>query len=1481
MRNYKNRKAFTIVEMVIVIAVIAILATVLIPTISGVIQMANKSADQQFAASLNVQLALWEVDNGQIADEYDLRDAINYYYGEQAEDGDYFATMTTKSVKQGNYYWYDYTNKVIEVGTVEEMAGKTNTDINGPTMSSVMPSVEESFSPASFRAGLVMGYYLMGGKGYDGDLLDVISQFGALAELEVADPDAYTAAFETLYALQTVLEEADENDPVKQAVNTLVQKAENTVVNCETARYTVSDQMPDNVWSPKRIETINPVETYRYNKTDKDTDDGSTDPIVLKAGTIVELPNGVAKITTGAILEVFVDENGEAVELHINTTEDKLGSIFEAGATDCVIVLSTNKTEYEFEGDITIVNKQTREPIADNLTVSGIEALEGIEIKYDNGTVAAGNDDDYFYGGTLYLAWDFDGAKASLEGKLSDGTKTIPAGMANWTVSEGALIDVNRGVITLKEGATPDAQKASAIVTATLKSDESKTYSINVQLVFPTALTWKLDNTQYAAPVAHPAFDLIYTEATEYTLALAGVTSTQDGYVKMNSKDLAISFATAGDLFSISRDKLVLDPDKIETNPTQKLTVTYGSADNAYITQEYTVTAKDHSSVGVKKNQITDTVTMGDYLFRVGNGNTFTLGKLFSAVTEGKAVNVQAVNIYDASKTSGTNGRGAIATSGSGFTATYTANSNWANGTIKFSGTGVAIIEVVTDKGPAELAVEVVNGKNVIAAGDFSGATNYVLLNNITWGTAKDVAISGTIYGNGFAINATTYLPTVSGNTAMFKLSGTIDNLVINGPVYPEVSYSGEQYYISGIYATGDAKITNTKISGFRQPIMANGTSLYLENTTLVGGNYGNLWLQTGTLTLKDVTTVQVATPTTIGSGNVLGVGIVVNSGVSASNVTVVGNLTQYNWASQDDASNMDSDIRSLVNTILNNSELTHTVNGKKYINSGILFLGQTGTVNNAKQTNKANYKTLTASGSFMGVQVSANVYTHASTNGAITAVPTYAGYTPSKQAVLEPTFKYSPTLGTKPADLTSAKNYNYMENGVIYIGMDTSKETFQLDLSKYTISKYAGQTISVTSVCSGGTVSGNTVTFSAKGTYTITFTVKDNTSYKADGTRQDASTTYTHTVTVVVANTVIPSAVIDVSGVDKTIYMGLEGKTTDTDYAAFFAILKGLKITDYNESGDAYSVTIPSDSYPAGLTVTVNNSEFTKEYKKDGVLYLGDSKANNNNDYSSITVTYKYTGTNKVTVTATVTYTGFTNYKELYDERTSGGGCVTPDTLVMLADGTQKEIQYVTYEDQLMVWNFYEGKHETVPAAIIFNMGTDNFDVLTLIFDDGTTVKTINGHRFFDKSINAFALINTANVEDFVGHEFAKVDGDSYKTVKLVDYSIAEQYTTSYSIMSAYYYNFIVEGMLSDTFHKEDAPLFDYFQIGDAMMYDADQMNADVEKYGLYTYEDFSDYLTYEQFVALNVQYLKIAVGKGQFTYEGILGLIATYLQG
>lgn len=58
-----NKKAFTIVELVIVIAIIAILAAVLIPTFASVIKKANISKDDQLVRNLNTALATDRAEN--------------------------------------------------------------------------------------------------------------------------------------------------------------------------------------------------------------------------------------------------------------------------------------------------------------------------------------------------------------------------------------------------------------------------------------------------------------------------------------------------------------------------------------------------------------------------------------------------------------------------------------------------------------------------------------------------------------------------------------------------------------------------------------------------------------------------------------------------------------------------------------------------------------------------------------------------------------------------------------------------------------------------------------------------------------------------------------------------------------------------------------------------------------------------------------------------------------------------------------------------------------------------------------------------------------------------------------------------------------------------------------------------------------------------------------------------------------------------
>ena len=59
----KNKRGFTIVELVIVIAVVAVLAAVMIPTFSSIVKNANISSDTQLVRNMNVILAAGSVED--------------------------------------------------------------------------------------------------------------------------------------------------------------------------------------------------------------------------------------------------------------------------------------------------------------------------------------------------------------------------------------------------------------------------------------------------------------------------------------------------------------------------------------------------------------------------------------------------------------------------------------------------------------------------------------------------------------------------------------------------------------------------------------------------------------------------------------------------------------------------------------------------------------------------------------------------------------------------------------------------------------------------------------------------------------------------------------------------------------------------------------------------------------------------------------------------------------------------------------------------------------------------------------------------------------------------------------------------------------------------------------------------------------------------------------------------------------------------
>ena len=70
----------------------------------------------------------------------------------------------------------------------------------------------------------------------------------------------------------------------------------------------------------------------------------------------------------------------------------------------------------------------------------------------------------------------------------------------------------------------------------------------------------------------------------------------------------------------------------------------------------------------------------------------------------------------------------------------------------------------------------------------------------------------------------------------------------------------------------------------------------------------------------------------------------------------------------------------------------------------------------------------------------------------------------------------------------------------------------------------------------------------------------------------------------------------------------------------------------------------------------------------------------------------------------------------------------------------------------------------------------------------------------------------------------------------------------------------------------------FEWPELERMSKYDEAKMKADIETYGLYTYDDFSEYCSYEAFVAFGLENFKVAVGKGYITFDEIIYLISLH---
>lgn len=347
----------------------------------------------------------------------------------------------------------------------------------------------------------------------------------------------------------------------------------------------------------------------------------------------------------------------------------------------------------------------------------------------------------------------------------------------------------------------------------------------------------------------------------------------------------------------------------------------------------------------------------------------------------------------------------------------------------------------------------------------------------------------------------------------------------------------------------------------------------------------------------------------------------------------------------------------------------------------------------------------------------------------------------------------------------------------------------------------------------------------------------------------------------------------------------------TFTTWSATNATITNTNLTFTASS--ANGVILTANYSEIRYTITIKNSsskditELRIEFQNNTDLY-GAKETYTISNGSSITLSYRegtiikvycVTSSKKGYLDLDGNQTCTLNENKNYTV-TSDSVCIVKGSKITLYDGTQKNIEDIAADDILLVFNHITGKFEGAPASYVIHKNSVEklYRVIKLKFSNGKEVGIVGEHGFYDVDLKKYAYINEDNIEEFIGHSFATTDDiKNMTTTTLVGYEIVEEVTSIYSPITYSYLNCFVDGILTITNFSDG--LINMFEFGDDMCYDAEKMQADIEKYGLYTYEDFAEYATLEQFNAFNGKYLKVSVEKGLITYDELINLLKTFL--
>ena len=257
--------------------------------------------------------------------------------------------------------------------------------------------------------------------------------------------------------------------------------------------------------------------------------------------------------------------------------------------------------------------------------------------------------------------------------------------------------------------------------------------------------------------------------------------------------------------------------------------------------------------------------------------------------------------------------------------------------------------------------------------------------------------------------------------------------------------------------------------------------------------------------------------------------------------------------------------------------------------------------------------------------------------------------------------------------------------------------------------------------------------------------------------------------------------------------------------------------------SGTPYHIYDGQDTTSGTLLATISTSYWLDDFSttvscSSGWLYIDrGSDQNYSEGTTSGGVTYvSNTGGTLYQVTSNGSITGFYSYP-----------CMIEGTKITLADGSTKNIENITYDDELLVWNFYEGKLDTAKPMWIMEERTAH--VYNLVkFDNGEEIgfvgpgADIGYHRVYNVDKQSFT--HTGSIDTPNGTTCFCEDG---ALTHIVSQEVIHEDVKYYNIITDKHFNVFANTILTS------CTLSNKYAINSDMTYDLSKqlLSNDAEK--------------------------------------------------